>query len=233
MTLCRVSNEKAQRQLHRLTRKAVQLLREPATGVLAAAAKGMGFADLQQAQQAEAATAGEAAAGTTPSKKRRGKKAVEAAAAAAAVAAEADRALAEPETAAVVLAAASSTALQQLDTLPAGLPLLAGSKYAAQLPRLTRRFAGVAAAAVAVEAAAAGAASVDELAGEAAGRALALRGDVAKGAKSRKKKALTGGWAGVRQRGGQGWPRFGESAGSGRWGGAPGTAGRKAVKAVL
>ncbi len=204
---CRVSNEKAQRQLHRLTRRAVQLLREPSTATLALAAKQMGFGDLQREGQADAAPAGTAA--TPVGKKRLGKKAAAAAAAAAEAAAQADHALAEPETAAVAMAAARSTAAQQLSTLPgwapagkqqaaAGappLPMLEGSKYAAQLPRLTRRFAEVAGAVVASEAAAAGAASTDDLASEAAGRALELRGDVAKGAKARKKKALTGGWA--------------------------------------
>jgi hypothetical protein len=72
--------------------------------------------------------------------------------------------------------------------------VLSGSKYAAQLPRLTRRFAEVAASAVGSEDAAAAAAAVDDLAGEAARRALELRSDVAKGAKARKKKALTGEW---------------------------------------
>ena len=186
-----MSNEKAQRQLHRLTRRATQLLREPATVTLAAAAKAMGFSDLRQQQEAEE----EQPSGKKP---RLGKKAAAAAAAAAEAAAEAERALAEPETAAAVLTAATSSAMQQLGLLPAwepaasGLSLLAGSKYAGQLPRLTRRFAEVAAAAVAAEAAAAGASAADELAGQAAERALALRLDVAKGAKARKKKALTG-----------------------------------------
>ena len=200
----RVSNEKAQRQLHRLTRKATQLLREPASGALAAAARDMGFADLQRAEEQEAAAA-QPEPGSTPGKKRVGKAAAAAAAAAASAAAEAEQALAEPEVAAAVLAVASSSALQQLGTLPgwaspaggeqppdAALVLVADSKYAAQLPRLTRRFADVVAAAVAGDAAAAGAAATDELAGEAASRALALRTDVAKGAKARKKKALTG-----------------------------------------
>ena len=191
---------------HRLTRKAAQLLREPSTGALAAAAKQMGFGDLQREGQADKAAAGDAAAAA--GKKRLGKKAAAAAAAAAEAAVQADRALAEPETAAAVLAAARSSAVEQLAALPgwaaaagqqpaataAPLSLLEGSKYAAQLPRLTRRFAEVAGTVVASEAAAAGAASTDDLAGEAAGRALELRGDVAKGAKARKKKALTGGW---------------------------------------
>ncbi|KAL4440107.1 hypothetical protein ABPG75_003108 [Micractinium tetrahymenae] len=186
----RANNEKAQRQLHRLTRRATLLLREPATGALAAAAKGMGLPDLQQHQQAEAAAA--AAAAATPGKKKKGKKAAEAAPAAEA-AAEAERALAEPATAAAVLAAARGAALQSLQgaQAAAALPLLAGSKYAPQLPRLTRRFAEVASTAVGTEAAAAGAAAANDLASEAAERALALKADVAKGAKARKKKALT------------------------------------------
>ena len=195
-----MSNEKAQRQLHRLTRRATQLLRVPATVTLAAAAKAMGFSDLQQQQeQAEEEQQAAAAGGQPPGKKLRlGKNAAAAAVAAAEAAAEAERALAEPETAAAVLTAATSSAMQQLGSLPAwepaatGLSILAGSKYAGQLPRLTRRFAEVAAAAVAAEAAAAGASAADELAGQAAERALALRLDVAKGAKARKKKALTG-----------------------------------------
>ena len=46
----RVAAEKAQRQLHRLTRRAGELLRTPVAAALAAAAKGMGFPDLQQLQ---------------------------------------------------------------------------------------------------------------------------------------------------------------------------------------
>ena len=200
---CRASNEKAQRQLHRLTRKAVQLLREPSTGALAQAAKNMGFGDLQREGQEGSASGGTAAAAA--GKNRLGKKAAAAAAAAAEAASAADRALAEPETAVAVLAATRDAATQQLAALPgwasagekqAALLLLEGSKYAAQLPRLTRRFAEVAGAVVAGEAAAAGAASADDLASEAAGRALELRADVAKGAKARKKKALTGGRVG-------------------------------------
>lgn len=195
LSTCRLSrranNEKAQRQLHRLTRRATLLLREPATATLAAAAKGMGLPDLQHHQQAEAAAA--AAAAATPGNKKKGKRAAEAAAAAGA-AAEAERTLAEPGTAAAVMAAASDAALHGLQDAEAAalLPLLVGSKYAPQLPRLTRRFAEVAGTAVMAEAAAAGAAAVDDLAGEAADRALALKADVAKGAKARKKKALTG-----------------------------------------
>lgn len=190
--VCRVSNEKAQRHLHRLTRRAALLLREPATGALAGAAKAMGFPDLQLRQQEQAAAKLEAAAATAGQKRRGGKKAAEAAAAAAEAAAAGERVVAEPEESSAALTAASSAALAQLQLQPAAAPFLAGSKYAGQLPRLTRRFAEVAAAAVGSEAAAAGAAATDDLAGEAAGRALELRTDVAKGAKARKKKALTG-----------------------------------------
>lgn len=42
----KVTTERNQRQLHRLTRRAEQALSEPAAAVLAAASKAMGFADL-------------------------------------------------------------------------------------------------------------------------------------------------------------------------------------------
>ena len=206
---CRVSNDKAQRHLHRLSRRSMLLLREPSTAVLASAARAMGFADLQQQKQEDEAHARaqqleEPAEG---GKKRRGGKKAAEAAAAAAQAAAADITLAEPATAVAIVSAVGGGALLALEALPAWstaagaassgasqlLPLtLAGTKYAAHLPRLTRRFSSVAAEAVAAESAAAGAAAADELAGAAAERALALRSDVAKGAKSRKKKALTG-----------------------------------------
>jgi midasin len=187
-----VSNEKAQRQLHRLTRRATQMLREPAAGALMAAAKSMGFTDLQQQQQEEQRSA----APPEGKNQRGGKKAAEAAAALRA-AAEGERSLAHPAAAAAAVAAVSRALVHPSDEASTVAPTLAEGKYAAQLPRLTRRFVDVAAAAVGAEAAAAGAASVDELAGEAASRALELRGDVTKGAKSRKKKALTGEPAGA------------------------------------
>ena len=185
----RVSNEKAQRQLHRLTRRALQLLREPATAALATAAKGMGFLDLQQQQQEEQQAEQAADTLESASKKRRGAKRL---AAAAAEAAAAERTLAEPALAAAAVDAVSQQLVCATVELPAPA-LLAGSRYAAQMPRLTRRFAQVAMAAVGVDDAAACAAATDDLAGEAARRALELRMDVAKGAKARKKKALTGG----------------------------------------
>ena len=48
----KVSTERNQRQLHRLTRRAEEALSQPAAAVLAAASKAMGFADLADAAQA-------------------------------------------------------------------------------------------------------------------------------------------------------------------------------------
>lgn len=48
----KVSTERNQRQLHRLTRRAEEALSQPAAAVLAAASKAMGFADLADAGQA-------------------------------------------------------------------------------------------------------------------------------------------------------------------------------------
>ena len=47
------STEKAQRQLHTLTRKAEEVLSQPAAAVLAAAAKAMGFGDLTDGDLAD------------------------------------------------------------------------------------------------------------------------------------------------------------------------------------
>lgn len=48
----KVSTERNQRQLHRLTRRAQEALSHPAAAVLAAASKAMGFADLADAELA-------------------------------------------------------------------------------------------------------------------------------------------------------------------------------------
>ena len=48
----KVSTERNQRQLHRLTRRAQEALSHPAAAVLAAASKAMGFADLADADLA-------------------------------------------------------------------------------------------------------------------------------------------------------------------------------------
>ena len=49
----KVSTERNQRQLHRLTRRAEEALSQPAAAVLAAASKAMGFADLAGADLAD------------------------------------------------------------------------------------------------------------------------------------------------------------------------------------
>lgn len=43
----RASTERAQRKLHKLTRHATEVLKQPVAAVLAAAASAMGFADLK------------------------------------------------------------------------------------------------------------------------------------------------------------------------------------------
>ena len=49
----KVSTERNQRQLHRLTRRAQEALTHPAAAVLAAASRAMGFADLAGADLAQ------------------------------------------------------------------------------------------------------------------------------------------------------------------------------------
>ncbi len=164
--------DKAQRQLHRLSRKAANALGAPARGVLAPAAAAMGLGDL-----AAPAVDNPEAAPAAVSKGWRG----------AAPAPDA------PDAAALVDAAAAGAALAAARAA-AGEPVApppGGGRYTAQLPALTRRFGAVVARALAAETPAVGAFySADDLAGRAAERALALRGDVAKGARARKKKAL-------------------------------------------
>eukprot|EP00887_Chlorella_sp_A99_P000601 scaffold17.g601.t1 len=186
----RQSTEKAQRQLHRLWRHAIQLLRDPSSGTLQAAAGAMGFADLRTKLSVPAPTAtGPASQHALGRCKRAAKKAAAQAASANAAAASQ---LADPSAVLAAFSASKQALLAQLEQQPqAGASIIEGGKYASQLPRLSRRFAEVVGGGLASHAAAAGAEAVDELASEVISRALELRGDVAKGAKARKKKALT------------------------------------------
>ncbi|GAB4814208.1 hypothetical protein N2152v2_001254 [Parachlorella kessleri] len=211
----RIATEKAQRQLHRLSRRAIQALKEPAGEVLMAAARSMGFNDLaapaldllEISQQAASAAPAAAAAGK---KKKCSRKA-------AAEAADSEAALMgdeAAETAAAAFGATCKEALSELDALEAaqgqgqagtladaegavqepmaGEAAGLGGKYAGQLPRLTRRFRSVLVGqGQAGGSSPAAVAGIDGLASEAAERALALRDDAEKGARSRKKKALT------------------------------------------
>ena len=183
----RHSTEKTQRQLHRLWRRAVELLRQPASGPLQLAGAAMGFGDLG-APGLAAPGGTEAAAAGRRSKRARAAAATEPAAGH----------LAQPQAALAAFTARSQALVQQLDQAPLPALVEAGGsssswKYLSQLPRLSQRFADVVSGAVASPEAAAGVLAVDDLAGQAASRALELRTDVTKGAKARKKKALTGG----------------------------------------
>ncbi|EIE25917.1 hypothetical protein COCSUDRAFT_12734, partial [Coccomyxa subellipsoidea C-169] len=159
------STEKAQRQLHKLQRQAIAALKQPSAAVLADAAKSMGMADL---------TAPEAAA----------QDAVHWRAFCTAV-------IADLQASAVHVPAANET-----DTVrPDGSTL-----YRQRIPQLAQRMQDVLASSldnVGHHASpsdifcAADAGSLDALAGEVAQRALDLRGAADKGARSRKKKALT------------------------------------------
>ena len=136
--------------------------------------------------------------------KRASKKSV---AAASAAAAEAEAAFGTAAPAAAAFEAAASVALQRLDAIPAPasaelaeLAAAAGSsKYAPQLARLAHRYKGVLRE-VLVGPAAQGSSpeegqrpgeDIDGLAAAAAARSLELRSDVSKGARARKKKAVT------------------------------------------
>jgi hypothetical protein len=177
----KASTEKAQRQLHRLCRRATTELREPAATVLAATAKKMGLNDLA----APAVDAPEGAPPAAASRSKKGKAAEAQAAAAAAPAALFEAPLA--------LGALGAVAGQAVAAAAGAEELAPGSagKYGSKLPQLTRRFAQVVGASLAGQAdAGACHAHVDGLAAEAAARALHLRQDGAKGAKARKKKAL-------------------------------------------
>ncbi|KAG7670517.1 hypothetical protein KSW81_003079 [Nannochloris sp. 'desiccata'] len=172
----KASTEKAQRHLHKLCRRAADALKAPATGILAIAAKAMGLDDLTAPEYV-----GNGAVYT--SKKQQKQLPV---GGAAVVAALAD----STATAAALAAAASHPA--SLLTGSFDLPEVSG-KYTIQLPELTVRFEKVVRRSLSAEQTASAAEVslfTDELASDVAARAVALRSDVSKGAKARKKKAL-------------------------------------------
>ncbi|KAK9809153.1 hypothetical protein WJX72_010301 [[Myrmecia] bisecta] len=179
----RVATEKAQRQLHKLTRKAEDLLKQPVAGVLAAAAKAMGFADLANPDEPEGQLAGHKA-----------RKQAEVRVLAAEAAEDARQWSSFCAAAAASLA--SPAASSQLPTsVASALRLDQASLYQNRMPQLVQRMQAILGDAVVSLGTGAptvlGAAMFDELAGPAAERALALRGLTEKGARSRKKKALT------------------------------------------
>jgi hypothetical protein len=169
----RSSTEKTQRQLHRLTRKAVEVLREPASAQLTAAARSMGFNDLSTPTLDQPGATPKFAAGAPQAHQPDGA-----------------LLLADSTTAAATFRQDSGAALTWLKSILAkavvgdqGLP-----QHTAQLPHLTTRFLDIVHSALAAPSLNAG--HMDSLASEVAGRALALRMDNSKGAKARKKKAL-------------------------------------------
>lgn len=177
----KASTEKAQRHLHKLCRRAADALKAPATGILAIAAKAMGLDDLTAPE-----SVGNGA--VVLNKKQQKQLPVGGAAVVAA--------LADPTATTAALAAAAAAAASQhpasLVLRSSNLPVVSG-KYTIQLPELTARFEKVVRRGLSPEqttAAADVSLFTDELASDVASRAVALRSDVSKGAKARKKKAL-------------------------------------------
>jgi len=173
----KASTEKAQRHLHKLCRRAADALKAPATGILAIAAKAMGLDDLTAPE-----SVGNGA--VVLSKKQQKQLPVGGAAVVAA--------LADSTATAAALAAAAAPHPVSLLTGSSNLPEISG-KYTTQLPELTVRFEKVVRRGLSPEqttAAADVSLFTDELASDVAARAVALRSDVSKGAKARKKKAL-------------------------------------------
>jgi midasin len=109
----KISTEKAQRQLHRLSRRAEDVLKQPAAGVLAAASQGMGLAQVTAPKAARAAAAAAAKAATKAAKKQAAAAAAAAAAGDAgsdAAAAAAGQGSAVPAQGADIAAAAAAAA---------------------------------------------------------------------------------------------------------------------------
>jgi len=169
----RAAAEKAARHLHRLGRRARAALGAPAAPVLAGAGAAMGLADLEAG-----AIAAAAGGGIVPAVGVKAEMGVEA----------------DPAGAASAWAAACSAAAAAAAAAP---PPPHSAPRTAAVPRLTARLAALAAPLIkavsadpARHAGSAAAADLDGLAGDAAGRALALRGETAPAARPRKKKAL-------------------------------------------
>jgi midasin len=161
----KVSNEKAQRQLHRLTRRTAEVLRHPLTANLAAAAGVMGFGDL-------ALPGLETPEPHFPLQPQ------------AMPTLELLEALNDASSA--IEALTKGLAAEALDQAVAPLD---SSSRTAQLPQLTKRFPEVLSSSLAPQRHDS-AAAVQNLASSAASRALELRADVTKGSKARKKKGL-------------------------------------------
>jgi len=175
------STEQAQRQLHRLTRKAEAALKEPAQSVVAGAAAALGFDDLTQHHSSDGGDI---------------------------VSDDADiintfldssRAVAAFEKVATAsLAAAEKGHHMNKQSLPAAATtttttIIESSKYLGKASHLNKRFKQVASTALSPSSCpnTSSMLAADDLASQAASRALELREDISKGAKARKKKALT------------------------------------------
>ncbi|KAK9820997.1 hypothetical protein WJX81_006213, partial [Elliptochloris bilobata] len=184
--------DKAQRQLHKLQRRAAAVLAQPCASVLAAASAAMGLNDLAAPELP--APEASAAAHTLPKKRR---KAAATAEPNWAAQAEDDRQCWQELRAVTTQAAAASQPLAA--SLPpevsAALRLGEPDARLNRLPQLARRLAAVLEAAgvgpPAFDPASLPGAGAEALAGEAAQRALELRGLTERGARARKKKALT------------------------------------------
>ena len=169
----KASTEKAQRHLHKLCRRAADALKAPATATLAIAAKSMGLDDLAAPESIGAAV--------IPGLKKHHQPPTGPATVAA---------LVNSTACSSALAAAASKPSISVESLPE-----ASGKYTKQLPELTTRFEkvvrrGLTFVEVDQDGLELPAIAVDEMASDVASRAVQLRGDIVKGAKARKKKAL-------------------------------------------
>jgi len=163
----KASTERAQRHLHKLSRRAVDLLNQPVAGPLASAVKSMGLDDLTTPENIE----------SLPTKRKAGRPS----------GSRVVTVLADTSSAAAALSALVSVDSMHDAPIPAS-----GGKFTKRLHDLTKRFATVIDGALSSrEHCLLGPAlSTDELASKAASTALSLRQDVSKGAKARKKKAF-------------------------------------------
>lgn len=158
----KASTERAQRHLHKLCRRATEVLKGPVAGTLAVAAKAMGLDDLAAPE-----SVGESR--TRKALKPDGAAVVQVLAA----------------------STAADAALPPVTGPPLVIPP-EGGKFTQRLPDLIPRFAGVVANGLASDNGVflKCALSADDMASEAASTAVRLRQDITKGAKARKKKAL-------------------------------------------
>lgn len=172
------STEQAQRQLHRLSRKAEAALKEPAQSVVAGAAAALGFDDLAPHQNSG----------------DEGHIAFEDANIIDTILDSSSAVEAFEKVATASLTAAEKGHVNE-QSLPAAATttIMESSKFLGKVSHLNRRFKQVASTALSASSCpnTSSILAADDLASQAAARAVELREDISKGAKARKKKALT------------------------------------------